>query len=292
MILPGKTQKLIIDHISKIGPYLVDPEEPEKTILLPRKEMPKGAKTGDELEVFVYFDSSDRIIATTRRPKIELGQIRPLTVAAVTRIGAFLDWGLEKDLLLPFHEQTAKVRVGREYLVKLYTDKSGRLCATMKIYNELESESPYDVGAWVEGYVYQINPEIGAFLAVDYKYHGMIPRKELTNEVHCGQVIKCRVSQIRKRDGRMTLSPRKQSYKSIGKDASVILRHLKEAGGTMPFNDKSDPRDIKNEFDMSKAAFKRGVGHLLRERKIELTESGMKLAAQSGKNEEIQRRGE
>lgn len=276
MIEIGKTQDLVIDHISKIGPYLADPAKPEKTILLPGKETPENAKAGDTVKAFVYRDSSDRPIATLRHPKIELGEIRPLKVVAVTKIGAFMDWGLEKDLFLPFHEQTASVQVGRDYLVYLYLDKTGRLCATMKVYNELKSESPYHVGDWVEGYVYQINPELGAFLAVDNQYHGLIPRKEMNEEIHCGQRIKTRVSELRKRDGKMTLSPNKQSYKSISKDARHLYSRLTAAGGALPFNDKTPPAVIKKEFDMSKAAFKRAIGHLLRERKIVLTPGGMK----------------
>lgn len=275
MIEIGKIQTLVIDHVSKIGPYLAEPGDPGKTILLPGKEMPKNARAGDELEAFVYRDSSDRPIATLRRPKILLGEMKPLKVGSITKVGAFMDWGLEKDLLLPYHEQTAKVQIGREYLVFLYLDKSRRLCATMKVYNELKSESPYKEGDWVDGYVYQINPELGAFVAVNYQYHGLIPKKELGDDIHCGNLVHARVSEIRKRDGKLTLSPNKKGYKEIPSDAKIILRRLEKEGGFLPFNDKTPPAVIMREFGISKAAFKRAVGHLLKIRRITLTREGM-----------------
>lgn len=274
----GQTQVCVVDHISKIGPYLRaadDTADKPETILLPGKEMPRGTKTGDRLSVFVYRDSEDRLIATIRTPKIELGQMRPLKVVAITKIGAFLDWGLEKDLLLPYHEQTTRVQIGRHYLVALYIDKSERLCATMKVYHRLEAETPYHVGDWVTGYVYQINPEIGAFLAVDYKYHGMIPRKELTPDVKNGQIIKARVTQVRRRDHRIVLSPNKKGYKEINPDGAMILRKMKAAGGSMPYHDKSSPAAIKKEFGISKAAFKRAIGHLQKRGKIVVRDDGI-----------------
>lgn len=276
----GEMQQLTVDHISKIGPYLKntdDNSEKPDVILLPKKEMPHGLKTGEKLTVFVYRDSQDRLIATIRTPKIELGQLRPLKVVAVTKIGAFLDWGLEKDLLLPFHEQTVRVQIGKQYLVALYLDKSDRLCATMRIYHRLEPETPYHVGDWVTGYVYHINPEIGAFLAVDYKYHGMIPRRELLPEVKTGQTIKARVTQIRKRDHRIVLSPTKQGYKEINPDGAIILHKMKAAGGSLPYHDKSSPAAIKREFGISKAAFKRAIGHLQKRGKITIASDGIYL---------------
>lgn len=282
MIQIGSVNKLIIDHLSKIGPYLADPTEKagdRETVLLPGKEMPEHAKAGDPLEVFIYRDSSDRPIATLRRPLIQMDEFVPLKVVDITRIGAFLDWGLEKDLLLPYSEQTVRVQIGRKYMVSLYVDKSGRLCATMKIYPKLTCATPYQTGDWVEGYVYQINPEMGAFVAVDCKYHGLIPRREIAAaDVHCGDFVKARVTEVR-RDGKLALSPNRKAYKEIPADSKRVYDRLVKAGGFLPYNDKTPPAVIAKEFGMSKASFKRAAGHLLKIHRIRLDSKGMTLTA-------------
>lgn len=279
MIEIGKMQHLTIDRQTSVGLYLTagDSEDKKKdSVLLPQKEVPKNCKVGDEVEVFVYRDSQDRLIATTRKPKIMLGEFAPLRVVDITKVGAFLDWGLEKDLLLPYHEQITKVQKGREYLVNLYIDKSNRLCATMKVYPLLKSQSPYKDGDWVEGYIYQINPELGGFVAVDNAYHGMILKKEMTTDFHCGDNIKARVTEIRK-DGKLVLSPNKKAYKEIPKDALLILDKLKKNGGMLPYNDKTNPSIISKEFKMSKSSFKRALGKLMKEKKIKQTANGIEL---------------
>ena len=139
-------------------------------VLLPSRQVPEGTKEGDSIEAFIYKDSQDRLIATTKEPKLQVGQTAVLKVSQVTRIGAFLDWGLEKDLLLPYHEQTLKVREGEDVLVALYIDKSSRLCATMKVYHYLSTRTPYVVGDMVKGRVYEISDRFGVFVAVDDKY--------------------------------------------------------------------------------------------------------------------------
>ena len=276
MIAIGQHQNLIVDHDASNGHYL-KAEDGGQTILLPNREAEGALTPGQTVRVFVYLDSEDRPVATMRAPKIEVGQIRPLKVTDITRIGAFLDWGLSKELLLPFHEQTAKVRIGRDYAVYCYLDKTGRPCATMKIYNHLSSEAPYDIGDWVEGYIYQINPDIGALLAVDFCYHGLIPAKEMSADIRTGMTLKCRVTDKHPRDQKLFLSPRKQSYKTIGKDAVQIYRALKDEGGFLPYNDHSDPQAIRARFDLSKAAFKRACGRLLRAGRIVMTDEGIRL---------------
>ena len=276
MIAIGQHQTLIVDHDAKNGHYL-RAETGETTILLPKGETRGALTPGETVRVFVYLDSEDRPVATMREPNIAVGQIRPLTVTDVTRVGAFLDWGLAKELLLPFHEQTAKVRIGRSYAVYCYLDKTGRPAATMKIYNHLSAEAPYDKGDWVTGYVYQINPEIGAFVAVDFRYHGLIPAKELSADVKTSATLKCRVTGKHPRDHKLFLSPRKQSYKAIGKDAVAVYRALREEGGYLPYNDHSDPAAVRERFDLSKAAFKRALGRLLRAGRIEMTDDGIRL---------------
>jgi predicted RNA-binding protein (virulence factor B family) len=274
MIEIGKVQTLTIERITPIGAYLSDGFDTTDVVLLPEKEVLKNSKAGDQLDVFIYRDSKDRLISTTREPKIQVGEFAVLKVADVTKVGAFLNWGLEKDLLLPYNEQTAKVQKGRDYLVNLYADKSDRLCATMKIYPLLKVGAPYKVGDWIEGYVYQINPEIGAFVAIDNLYHGLILIKDANSDIHCGEKIHARVSEIRN-DGKLVLSPNKKAYKEIPKDAVVILTKLNESQGFLPYNDKTDAFIIKKEFNMSKSSFKRAVGKLLKEKKIRITERGI-----------------
>lgn len=274
MIEVGKVQVLKIERITAIGAYLYDGTDAKNVVLLPEKEVARNARVGDDMEVFVYRDSKDRLISTTRRPKIQLGEFAVLKVADITKVGAFLDWGLEKDLLLPYNEQTTKVYKGRDYLVNLYTDKSDRLCATMKIYPLLKVDSPYKIGDWIEGYVYQINPEIGAFVAIDNLYHGLILIQDANSDIQCGEKVHARITEVRN-DGKLVLSPNKKAYKEIPKDAIMILTKLNESQGFLPYNDKTDAFVIKKELNMSKSSFKRAVGKLLKEKKIRITERGI-----------------
>ncbi len=148
-------------------------------------------KAGDKLEVFIYKDSQDRLIATTNEPLLMVGQAGLLKVKQVTRIGAFLDWGLEKDLLLPYHEQTTRIFEGQECLVAVYVDKSSRLCATMKVYPYLSKETPYKEGDQVKGRVYQISENFGVFVAVDNKYSALIPAREAKGKYRLAIFLTC-----------------------------------------------------------------------------------------------------
>ena len=201
----GEKQTLVIVKKVEFGVYLATKEAPEDKVLLPAKQVPEGAKVGDELEVFLYRDSSDRLISTTRTPKLCMGQVALLTVVQVGKVGAFLDWGLEKDLLLPFKQQTRKVKTGEQVLAALYIDKSGRLCATMNVYEHLRTDSPYKNDDKVTGRIYEISKNFGAFV-----------------------------------------------------------------------NDKAAPEVIAHETGMSKNEFKRAVGHLLKEGKIQITEKNIR----------------
>ena len=271
MIALGEVQILKIVKKVDFGVYLAaDGEETDK-VLLPMKQVPQGAKPGDELEVFIYRDSKDRLIATTRRPAIVLGGLARLRVVQTGKIGAFLDWGLEKDLLLPFKEQTKPVKEGEECLAALYIDKSGRLCATMNVYPYLRQDSTYQKDDKVTGTVYEISDNFGAFVAVDDVYSGLIPKKELYGSVKIGDVITARVTGV-KDDGRLDLSIREKAYLQIGADAEKILRIIDSYDGVLPFSDKASPEVIKREMQMSKNEFKRAVGHLLKENKIMIRE--------------------
>lgn len=277
MIELGKIQKLRVIRKSPIGLYLNSVTgKSEEDILLPNNQVPSDAEIGDEIEVFVYKDSEDRAISTLKKPKLTVGDIASLQAVAVTKIGAFLDWGLEKDLFLPFREQVGTVVKGGTYLVALYVDRSNRLSATMNIYNMLSSESPYKTNDWVQGTVYSISKELGAFVAVDNKYQGLIPVKELYGNFKEGDRIEVRIKKVRQ-DGKLELSVRNEARNEIEKDVQFILERLKSNGGTLHLNDSSSPEQIKAEFNISKAAFKRAVGRLLKEGAIEITGDGLRL---------------
>lgn len=273
MIELGKKQTLTVVKTVDFGIYLAEDKnaDAENRVLLPKKQVPEGTKTGDTLEVFIYKDSQDRLIATTREPKLQVGQTALLKVLQVTKIGAFLDWGLEKDLLLPYHEQTLRVREGEECLVALYVDKSSRLCATMKVYHYLSTRTPYVVGDTVKGRVYEISERFGVFVAVDDKYSALIPAREAAGKYRPGQILELRVTEV-KEDGKMNVTDRQKAYLQLNKDAEMVLGVIHEFAGVLPFDDKASPEVIKREFGLSKNAFKRAVGHLLKEGKIEIRE--------------------
>ena len=270
MIRLGEKQELSVLKQVEFGVYVGEETNREERVLLPRKQVPEGTEIGDKLEVFVYRDSKDRLIATTTEPKLLLHKTGVLRVAAVSRIGAFLDWGLEKELFLPFKEQTRKVTAGEECLVALYIDKSSRLCATMNVYPYLQQDSPYHKDDMVQGTVYEISDNFGAFVAVDNLYSALIAKKELYGTVRIGDWITGRVVQV-KEDGKLDLSIREKAYLQIEKDAEKILSVIDSYDGVLPFTDKATPEVIKRETQMSKNEFKRAVGHLLKEGRIEIT---------------------
>ena len=272
----GKIQKLKVIKEKDFGIYLSDGDKADaQGVLLPKKQVPEGTKIGDELEVFLYKDSEDRLIATTSKPKVTLGETAVLEVKEVSKIGAFLDMGLEKDLLLPFKEQTHQVCKGEKCLVALYVDKSKRLAATMKAYQYLRSDSPYHTGDEADGFVFEINPDIGAFVAVDGIYHGLIPKKELFSGYRVGDEVRVRVTRVRG-DGKLDLTTRDKAGSQIFSDSDLVMKVIEEFDGVLPFNDKASPEVIAREFKLSKNAFKRAVGHLLKEGKIEITEKSIR----------------
>lgn len=281
MIRLGEVQNLVIVKQVEFGVY-VAPESAvhdaeavkEQKILLPSKYVPEGKSVGDHVEVFVYRDSKDRLVATTLQPKLAMGQVARLRVAQVGKFGAFLDWGLEKDLMLPFKQQKKRVSEGEEVLVSLYIDKSDRLCATMNVYHDLRTDSPYQKDDRVTGTVYEISPNFGAFVAVDDIYSGLIAQKELYGDVRIGETITARVLQV-KEDGKLDLSIREKAYLQIAGDAEKVAELIDRFGGALPFNDKASPEVIKRETGMSKNEFKRAVGNLLKNGRIKITEKGI-----------------
>lgn len=269
----GKKRTLMVVKKVDFGVYLGTKEE---RVLLPKKQVPAGIEIGDPIEVFLYKDSDDRMIATTQMPKIMLGELRVLKVVDTGRIGAFLDWGLPKDLLLPFKEQTAKVSKGDEVLSALYVDKTGRLCATMKLYERLSTDSDYKKDDEVWGTVYEISDNFGVFVAVENRYSGLIPKREDFGNMKVGDMVTARVTKVLE-DGKLDLSVRKKAFLQMDEDARMLLKKMKSNGGKLPFTDKSDAESIKKELGLSKNAFKRAVGRLLKEQKIRISEKGIEI---------------
>ncbi len=269
----GVKQVLTVVKKVDFGVYLGSDIE---RVLLPKKQVPHDIEVGDPIEVFLYKDSQDRMIATTNEPKVALGKLAVLSVADTGRMGAFLDWGLEKDLFLPFKEQTTKVKKGDKCLVTLYIDKSQRLCATMKVYHYLKTDSPYKKDDEVKGIIYDTSDEFGVFVAVDNCYSALIPKKDVYGNLRVGQIISARVTDV-KEDGKLDLSVRKKIPQQMDKDAKYLVEEMQKNQGVLPFTDKASPELIKEQLNMSKAAFKRAVGRLLKEGKIEILENKIKM---------------
>ena len=271
MIELGKKQKLIIVRQVEVGAYVGETKDAgeNERVLLPKKQVPEGAKDGDVVEVFIYKDSSDRLIATTKEPMLTLGEVAVLEVAETGQIGTFLNWGLEKDLLLPFREQSKKMKVGDSCLVALYIDKSKRLCATTKVYHYLKTNSPYIIGDTVVGSVYEISDNFGVFVAVDNQYSGLVPKQEAQGQYNIGEAMEFRVTAV-KEDGKLNLSNRKKVQEQMDEDGAMLIKELRELNGVLPFDDKAAPEVIKEKFGLSKSAFKRAVGRLLKDGKVEL----------------------
>lgn len=277
MIELGKYQLLEVVKNSKFGLYLSEQgSNSGDTVLLPAKEVPENITIGDLIKVFIYKDTEDRIVATTKEVPVTLGELAVLKVKEVSNIGAFLDWGLIKDLFLPYKEQTSKVKAGDLVLIALYVDKSNRLCATMKVYDLLSTDSGYKKDDLVTGFVYDKIDSFGVFVAVDNIYSAMIPKNELYSSVNIGDTVNARVISVRE-DGKLNLSLRDKAYIQIGSDSEMILNRLKTSDGFLPYNDSSDPELIKSEFNISKNAFKRAIGKLYKDGIISINDDGIRL---------------
>lgn len=275
----GERQTLTVLRSADFGIYL-GPEHSEESVLLPKKQVPEGTKPGDKLSVFIYRDSEDRLIATTRTALVQVHQFAYLTVRSVARVGAFLDWGLEKDLFLPYKEQERTLKAGEQVLVYVYLDKSGRLSSTMRVYDWLShvTGDEFAKDSVFSGIIYRVQPNIGAFTAVieagdegrqsfDRLYYGLVPRQDLFENYKAGDRISGHVVHVRP-DGKLDLAVRAKIPQQLEQDGEQILRKMEEFGGTLPFGEKASPEIIKRELHMSKSGFKRALGHLLKEGKI------------------------
>lgn len=285
MIKLGEMQELEVVKKVDFGVYLksTDDVKGEDKVLLPLKQIPEKTQVGDRIKVFIYRDSNDRIIATVKKPKIVIGEIDYLKVVQMTRIGAFLNWGLEKDLFLPFKEQVGDIKLNGEYLVGLYIDKSQRLCATMNLFKVLKTDSPYKVNDMVNATVFSLKRGLGAMVAVDGKYLGLIHEGEILKPLHPGQVVEVRVSHI-KEDGKLDLSLKDAPRLQIDKDGEKIVSIIVKNGGFLPVNDDSSPESIKDMLGISKSSFKKAAGRLMKRNVIEMTGKGIRLIDENKKN--------
>ncbi len=276
MIKIGKRQKMRINNISSIGAYLdAGTGETADNILLPNNELEDmEVEVGEKLNVFIYRDSEDRLIATLKQTKAVIGTMAKLEVVDVTPIGAFLDWGLEKDLLLPKGQEEGIIRKGETHLVGIYEDNKGRVSATMNIYKFLLPTFNFEENDKITGTVYRIEPEIGVFVAVEDRYFGLIPKSECFREHKVGETIEGRVMRVRE-DGKLDLSLRELKIQQMDKDAELILKKMKD--GSFNLTDKSSPEEIKKALGMSKKAFKRAMGTLYKNKLVVKTENGFIL---------------
>ena len=277
--LLGRFASLKIKRFATPGAFLEVPGAPsdaDEVVLLIGSEIPAGAKEGDSVDVFVHLDSEGRPIATTRIAKLELGQVAFLEVTENTGFGSFVDWGLAKELLVPFAEQTTDMRVGEFYAIGLYVDDTGRLAGTMKISEMLgggagAEKVEWKLDEWVEGQAWRKEPGIGLFVIVENAFVGLLPESE-PHSLSRGESARFRVTNVLP-DGKIELSLRGHAHEEIAGDAARILKEISRSGAK-PITDKASPEEIRDRFGLSKKAFKRAVGRLLKERAIDIDESG------------------
>lgn len=261
----GIRQNLVAVRATVNGLYFADKDKNE--VLLPKNEVESNMEIGDVCELFIYKDSEDRLVATKKEPFIHLGELKRLRVIQVTKIGAFLDWGLSKDLFLPFKEQTELVIKNASYLVGLYVDKSGRLCATMRVYKYLENKKDYKLGQEINGTVYKVNKDTGALIALEDKFFGFIPKQEMVGRIEAGDNLSVRIV-YKRADGKFNVSMRKPINEKMDDDAKKLLRLMREFDGELIVTEKDTPEKIQRICGMSKSEFKRAVGRLLKDKKI------------------------
>jgi predicted RNA-binding protein (virulence factor B family) len=272
--LLGRFATLEIRRFGSPGAFLAEKgTNPEAaTVLLLGPEIPEGAREGDESAVFITLDSEGRPLATTKVPKLELGEVTFLTVTACTEFGAFVDWGLPKELLVPFAEQTKKPSVGEAHPIGLYLDNSGRLAGTMRVSELLgAASSGFTAGEWVEGEAWRDDPEIGLFAILERRFVGLLPKYE-PHTLSRGQAARFRVTHVHP-DGKVELSLRARAHEELENDAQKILDLLKRPGAPK-LGDRSDPQQIRDLFGLSKKAFKRAVGRLLKHQLVDIDEQG------------------
>ena len=271
--LVGRFVTLEIRRFGSPGAFLAQPGAGAEadTMLLLGPEIPPGAQEGDQLSVFVALDSAGRPLATTAEPYLALGQVTFLTVTACTEFGAFVDWGMPKELLVPFAEQTRDLKVGERHPIGLYLDNTGRLAGTMRVNQMLTTDGEFHQGEWVEGEAWRNEPGIGLFVIVERRFLGLVPADE-PHTLARGQASRFRVTRVHG-DGKIVLSARGGAVEELERDATVILNVLARPGAA-PISDKSPPEEIRARFGLSKKAFKRAVGTLLKAGRVDVDDAG------------------
>lgn len=271
----GKVALLTIRRFATPGAFLaLDPEDLRPNapvVLLPGAQIPENAREGDQVAVFIYLDSEDRPVATTATPAVELGEVTFLEVTDVTSYGAFVDWGMPKELLVPHGEQTADMHKGERYAVGVFIDDTGRIAGTMRTAEMLRERGEFRPGEWVHGEAWRRDPEVGLFVIVERRYLGLVPAAE-PQSLSRGEAARFRITHVLP-DGKIELSLRGHAHEEQAGDAKDILAVL--SGPRAPkVGDKSSPEQIRTLFGLSKKAFKRGVGRLLKERAVEIDGEG------------------
>lgn len=271
----GKFNQLEVVKEVDFGVYLDGGEEGE--ILLPTRYVPEDCKIGDILNVFLYLDMDERLIATTLTPFVQVGQFACLEVSWVNQYGAFLNWGLMKDLFVPFREQKMKMQVGRKYVVHAHLDEeSYRIVASAKVERYLSKDKPeYAAGEEVNILIWQ-KTDLGFKAIIDNKYSGLLYENEIFSSIETGMEMKAFVKQVRE-DGKVDLILQKPGFEKVDDFAKTLLDYIKEQGGRIQLNDKSPAEDIYDTFGVSKKTFKKGVGDLYKKRLIALHEDGIAL---------------
>ena len=275
-VVLGKYNQLEVVKQVDFGVYLNGGDDGE--ILLPSRYVPEGCKPGDMLNVFIYLDNEERLIATTLQPKVQVGEFACLEVAWVNEYGAFLDWGLMKDLFVPFREQKQKMQKGHRYVVHAHVDEdSYRIMASAKVERYLSKEMPsYQPGEEVEVMVWQ-RTDLGYKVIVDNQFSGLVYQREIFKALEPGMKMSAYIRQVRE-DGKIDLTLQKDGLQKVGDFAEVLLQYIKDHDGCTPLNDKSAAEDIYDAFEVSKKTFKKAVGDLYKKRLIVLVEDGIRLA--------------
>ena len=271
----GKYNQLEVVKEVDFGLYLDGGDDGE--ILLPARYVPEGTKVGDMLNVFIYLDNEERLVATTLDPYAQVGQFAYLEVAWVNQYGAFLNWGLMKDLFVPFREQKMKMQVGRKYIVHVHLDdESYRIMASAKVEHFLSEETPeYEIGEEVDILVWQ-HTDLGYKAIIDNKFSGLLYENEIFQPISIGMQLKAFIKQVRE-DGKIDLELQQGGMKKVKDFSETLLAYIKEQRGFIRFTDKSDAEQIYKTFGVSKKTFKKAVGDLYKQRLIVLESNGIYL---------------
>jgi predicted RNA-binding protein (virulence factor B family) len=277
MIEIGKFNELIILRETDPGLYLAEDEQSEDVVLLPHKYKPEHFKIGDTIRVFVYLDNEERPIATTLKPFVTLNQFAYLHCADVNKFGAFMDWGLEKQLFVPFKEQARPMKAGNWYIVHLYLDeKTNRLVGSSKS-NQFLQNDQLTVKQFDEVDILVTHlTEKGANVIINGIHKGLIYRDDIFEDIRTGDSIKAYIMKIRN-DRKIDVVLQTPGYRSIEPNAQYVLDELRSAGGFLPFHDKSSPDEIKNGLGISKKSFKKAIGHLFKNKQILIKDDGIEL---------------